>query len=104
MAALGGRSLRCDKCGSTFNDIVRSGKIGCADCYSTFYDKLLPSLERLHGRTRHEGKIPNGIVEVPDKSEKEKLQDELKQAVDEQNYEKAAELRDKIKALESEEK
>jgi len=104
MAGLGGRSLRCDKCGSTFNDIVRSGKIGCGDCYSTFYDKLLPSLERLHGRTSHEGKIPNGIVEVPDKTEKEKLQDELDEAVKSQDYEKAAELRDKIKEMESEEK
>lgn len=102
MAGLGGRSLRCDKCGSTFNDIVRSGKIGCGDCYSTFYDKLLPSLERLHGRTSHEGKIPNCIVEVPDKTEKEKLQDELDEAVKSQDYEKAAELRDKIKGMESE--
>ena len=41
---------------------------------------------------------------MPDKTEKEKLQDELDEAVKSQDYEKAAELRDKIKEMESEEK
>ncbi|MEG0895864.1 MAG: hypothetical protein RSE93_09105, partial [Oscillospiraceae bacterium] len=42
---LSNNAVRCEKCGSTFNDIVKSGKIGCSDCYRTFYDKLMPSLE-----------------------------------------------------------
>lgn len=104
MASLGSHELRCERCGSTFNDIVRSGKIGCADCYETFYDKLLPSLERLHGKTSHEGKIPNRSPEIKKKSELEELHEELDKAVSEQEYEKAAQLRDKIKALESEDK
>ena len=44
---------RCPKCGNTFGDIVHSGKVGCSECYRTFYDKLLPSLQRIHGRIRH---------------------------------------------------
>ena len=103
LASLGSHELRCERCGSTFNDIVSSGKIGCADCYDTFYDKLLPSLERLHGKTSHEGKIPNGSPVAKKKSELDTLKDELDKAVSEQNYERAAELRDRIKSLESEE-
>lgn len=99
---LSGHTLRCEKCGSTFNDIVRSGKIGCADCYRTFYDKLAPSLERIHGRTVHEGKIPNGNAGLKTENKIAALRQELNEAVAQQNYEKAAKLRDEIKALESE--
>ena len=34
VSAISSRTIRCEKCGNTFNDIVNSGKIGCADCYS----------------------------------------------------------------------
>lgn len=100
-ATLNSRTIRCEKCGNTFNDIVNSGKLGCADCYTTFYDKLLPSLQRIHGKTRHEGKNPTVIKTEINTSEKNiaDLEDKLKKAIDEQNFEKAAELRDKINEL-----
>lgn len=101
VSALSSRTVRCEKCGNTFNDIVNSGKIGCADCYSTFYDKLLPSLQRIHGKTRHEGKNPETVKaeSKPVETEAEKLEKELKEAVGRQEFEKAAELRDRIKAM-----
>lgn len=101
VSTLSARTLQCEKCGSTFNDIVESGKIGCAKCYETFYEKLLPSLQRIHGKTRHEGKIPNKIAINGDnkKMQIEKLEEELKAAVDAQNYETAATLRDRIKEI-----
>lgn len=102
VGSLSARTLRCEKCGSTFNDIVESGKIGCANCYETFYDKLLPSLQRIHGKTRHEGKIPNKIAVNGKNSAKiqiEKLEEELKSAVEAQNFEAAAALRDRIKEM-----
>lgn len=101
VGSLSARTLKCEKCGSTFNDIVESGKIGCAECYKTFYEKLLPSLQRIHGKTRHEGKIPNKIAVKEDnlKEQIEKLEEELKMAVEAQNYETAALLRDRIKEL-----
>ena len=100
-SALSARTVKCEKCGSTFNDIVESGKIGCAECYKTFYEKLLPSLQRIHGKTRHEGKIPNRAFSQSDAKANEllKLESELKEAIDAQNFEKAATLRDKINAL-----
>lgn len=93
--------MRCEKCGSTFNDIVNSGKIGCADCYRTFYDKLLPSLQRIHGKTRHEGKTPKAVKVETDSTESKisRLEKELKDAVERQDFEKAARIRDEIKAI-----
>lgn len=100
VSAISSRTIRCEKCGNTFNDIVNSGKIGCADCYTTFYDKLLPSLQRIHGKTRHEGKNPTIIkAEVTNVNPIEDLEEQLRIAIVEQNFEKAAQLRDKINEL-----
>ena len=49
--------VRCPKCGSSFNDIVREGRVGCAECYKVFYNELKPSLQRIHGQIHHSGKI-----------------------------------------------
>lgn len=100
-STLNARTIRCEKCGNTFNDIVNSGKLGCADCYTTFYDKLLPSLQRIHGKTRHEGKVPS-IRQAENTSPVDsliRLETELKEAIESQNFEKAAELRDRINAI-----
>lgn len=77
VGALSNGIVRCEKCGSTFNDIVRSGRMGCGDCYSTFYDKLLPSFERIHGRTHHEGKKANTSPEIKKLSKTEELKEIL---------------------------
>lgn len=95
---------RCKRCGSSFEDIVREGKLGCAECYRTFYDKLQPSLQRIHGRVRHSGKTSATATAQPavqTKQDKiEKLRADLNEAVSRQNYELAAKLRDEIKELE----
>ncbi len=97
--ALPASTVRCPGCGKSFEEIVSSGKIGCAECYNSFYDKLIPSLRRIHGKTVHVGKCPKNSEAVVDPSELPILEDELKAAVAEQNFEKAAFLRDKIAAL-----
>ena len=57
--SLGERQLeRCEKCGFCFDDIIKTGKVGCADCYEKFYSKLLPSIQRIHVKAKHQGKIP----------------------------------------------
>ncbi len=97
---------RCDKCGNTFGDIVRSGKVGCSRCYETFYDKLLPSIQRIHGRIKHNGKqapaveaVAQPVVEVKE-DPVEKLKRDLADAIEKQEFEQAAVIRDKIKELE----
>lgn len=97
---------RCPHCGSTYGDITNTGKVGCAYCYEAFYDELLPSVKRIHGTYLHSGKVPEGVEysEAKDKpiNELESLKTQLNKAVEEQNFELAAELRDKIKAKEAE--
>ncbi len=99
---------RCTYCGSSFNDVVNSGQVGCAHCYDKFEDMLAPSIEKLHGRAKHVGKSVTyteekdpepKAEETQPKSELESLKAELKKAVQEQRFEDAAVLRDKIKEI-----
>ena len=98
------KTERCEKCQSSFDDIVKSGMVGCSDCYEKFYDKLLPSIQRIHGKIKHSGKTSQGApaeVRVETKEEKiEKLRIQMNEAVAKQEFEQAAKIRDEIKALE----
>ena len=100
---------KCPKCGSTFSDIVKSGRLGCSDCYRTFYDRLLPSIQRIHGRIKHNGKQITAPVEAAEEPKEEKeenrletLKAQLSEAVEKQEFEQAAVIRDEIKKLEAE--
>lgn len=97
-------AVRCPMCGNSFRDIAESGRFGCAECYETFYDKVLPSIERIHGQTKHVGKKANNENKDADYLiDRDDLKNQLTKAVEEQNYELAAELRDKIKENEKQE-
>ena len=93
---------RCSCCGSTFSDIAESGKCGCPECYTTFYDQLLPYFKRVHGSTKHIGKVPNRAPNTVKQSKDtvEELRSLLSHLVREEKYEQAAVVRDKIKKLE----
>lgn len=104
------KGLRCECCGSSFDDIVKSGMVGCARCYEIFRDKLMPSIERIHGNTFHAGKTPvmHETIVIPEGENRnnealinEKTA-ELQKAVENQNFELAAVLRDEINALKEE--
>ena len=96
---------KCERCGYAFSDIVQSGKMGCEDCYTTFYNELLPYLKRVHGNVVHMGKIPNNapLAVVNTKSEIELLRAELGELIKTEEFEKAAQVRDRIRELEKEE-
>lgn len=89
---------KCPVCGETFSQIAQSGKAGCADCYKTFKAELLPYLKRVHGSTKHIGKKPNN---EPLKDTLEQLRQELSRLIEEENYEQAAVIRDKIRGMEA---
>ena len=101
----GTKAVRCPVCGATFADIAETGKVGCADCYRTFYSELLPYLKRVHGTVKHTGKIPNStpLAEKPQEETVETLRMELNRLVSEEKFEEAAVVRDKIKKLEEKE-
>lgn len=96
--------FRCKCCGSTFSDIARSGKCGCPECYTTFYEQLLPYLKRVHGSTQHIGKSPvkADTSKTQSNDSVKELRELLAQLVQEEKYEQAALIRDKIKRIESE--
>lgn len=92
----------CSGCGSTLSDIQKRGRLGCAECYRTFRDLLLRPLKEIHGSNTHTGKIPKRIGKgIAKLNEIDKLKDELSRAVLDQNFEKAAELRDRIREMEN---
>ena len=103
---------RCPKCGASFEEISRSGKVGCAECYHTFRDRLLPSIQRIHGTAKHRGKRPGTMaIQVAQKPEMtlhpakaltplEEKKQALKKAIEAQDFEQAAVLRDEIREME----
>ncbi len=98
-------ALRCPECGFTFNDIQASGRLGCAQCYTTFSKQMDSILKNIQGNSRHNGKFPQKAgAELKAEHELESLKFKLKKAVEDEQYEKAAALRDKIRELEGREK
>jgi protein arginine kinase activator len=96
------RDAVCKKCGMDYEDFLKTGKMGCGECYNTFREKLKPALKRLHGTLKHSGKFPLRRSKEKDLSEQiERLKEQLERAIQNEEYEKAAELRDKIRALEN---
>lgn len=101
----GGREdKKCPVCSSTFSAIAKTGKVGCAECYKTFKDELLPYLKRVHGSTVHTGKVPNSapLIVKPEVPTIEELRLELNRLVSEEKYEQAAVIRDRIREMEGE--
>ncbi len=103
MKILSNETVRCECCGSSYDEIARTGKVGCANCYKVFNKKITPSIIRIHGNTTHTGKITSSVSpSIKAKNTIEQLKKELSRAIEEQEFEKAAELRDKIKSMEGE--
>lgn len=92
----------CTFCGLTFDSFRETGRLGCPHCYATFEPHLRSLLRRIHGGTNHVGKVY--LPPDPTASERAKrleaLRRKLQRAVDREDFERAAELRDEIRAIE----
>jgi protein arginine kinase activator len=96
--------LKCSGCGLTYAEFGRNGQLGCSRCYGTFFDHLKDLLRRIHGSTQHVGKVPRSSREkFIARRELNKLQQQMKKAIEKEDFEKAAGLRDQIRKLELEE-
>ena len=113
------QNIKCNNCGTTYEQFMRTGKFGCANCYDVFQETIDPILKNIQGSNRHIGRIgeiqenleeanPQKIEESPVIKEEEQeianKQEELKQAIKEERYEDAAKIREKIKELEEKNK
>lgn len=92
----------CGDCGMSLADLRRTRRIGCAKCYEKFSDLLIRLLEKYHGSSYHIGRIPENLDDSgsSDSSPGVNLHKELEAAIATENYEKAAELRDRIRDIE----
>src|SRR5882672_4331208 len=94
----GGSSIKCPKCGFTQADFKKTGRLGCAECYTTFAEGVEGLLKSMHKGTKHVGKVPQPLQQHKDYVDKlGKLQQQLEKAVADEDFEQAAVLRDEIK-------
>ena len=96
----GGAEMKCPRCGFTQADFKKSGRLGCPECYKTFAEGLEGLLKTMHKGTRHAGKVPEALRANREQSDRLKLlQKKLAKAIEEENFEQAAHLRDEIKQI-----
>jgi len=110
------KARACEVCGTTFAEFKRIGRLGCPSCYETFEKPLSGILERSHeGGTHHVGKIPRRLLRDQESSgdssrleqllgsaqaraeQMRALQERLREALDCEQYELAARIRDQIR-------
>jgi len=94
--------LRCPRCGAGLTDFRDAGRLGCPECWEVFAGPLTDLVRRLHGATRHVGeryRAP-GVVEEGEVSSVtvDRLRAELRDAVAAEDFERAARLRDQLRA------
>jgi len=98
-------SLSCPKCGLTFEEFAHQGRFGCGECYKAFRGRLEVIMRKIHGASLHRGKAPTSEVFPADNEgaipvkEEERLEAELRKAVEAEDFERAAEIRDKLKTI-----
>jgi protein arginine kinase activator len=98
-----GAGVECPFCGGTLQDFRQTGRLGCARCYTTFEAHLRDLLRRLHGSAQHAGeRYAEPATQVPEGPVRElgELREQLRHAIEAENFELAAELRDRLKVLE----
>ncbi|HOX56310.1 MAG TPA: UvrB/UvrC motif-containing protein [Candidatus Paceibacterota bacterium] len=96
----GETGLKCPVCGFTQADFKKAGRLGCAECYVAFAEPLEGLLKTMHKGTRHVGKVPESLRKTRDLSDRvNSLQKKLAKAIEAEDFEQAAILRDEIKQI-----
>ncbi|MFP4978433.1 UvrB/UvrC motif-containing protein [Paenibacillus sp. CN-4] len=97
------QSVRCEECGMTYSQFSKLGRFGCSSCYKYFDSGLDPLFKRVHGSTNHVGKIPKRAgAHIQVQRKITELKRELQSSISQEEFERAAELRDQIRRLEKE--
>ena len=99
-AVAGAELLKCPRCGFSQTDFKKSGRLGCPECYQTFAEGLGGLLKSMHKGVRHTGKTPEALRKSRETGDRLKLlQKKLNKAIETEDFETAAALRDEIKIL-----
>lgn len=95
--------IKCKKCGYTLSKYRSTGLFGCEECYNTFKKEIDSLLPKIQGKNRHVNKKARKVKNAKNTqmSELDKLKEELKQLIEQEKFEEAAVVRDKIKNIES---
>ncbi len=102
LSSFRGDERSCPSCGFSPGDFKKRGRFGCPDCYESLEDYIKPMLEKMHRGTQHNGKVPEAMLSrVRALRRIVEAEMALRQAVDEEDYEEAARLRDELKILQS---
>jgi protein arginine kinase activator len=96
------KDLRCPECGITYGEFRSTSRFGCPNDYEAFREGVDPLLERIHGTTEHRGKAAAKPTAQRRFDRLAELRSELRKAVAEQAYERAARIRDQIYAVKKE--
>jgi len=90
----------CSQCGTTLHTFLKSGRLGCAGCYAAFRVQVEPMLQKLNGTLEYRGRRPlRTEAALRSRSLLEGLQRQLEAAVAAEDYERAAQLRDTLRAM-----
>jgi protein arginine kinase activator len=102
-AARTAQTQACQECGMTYSQFSKLGRFGCSSCYKYFNSGLDPLFKRVHGSTLHVGKIPKRAgAQIAYRRQIDEMKQELGISILQEEFERAAELRDQIRKLEKE--
>lgn len=91
----------CSACGTTGEEFLRTGFVGCSQCYKEFAPLIMPVIKRIQGDVSHVGKVPLG-VENSVSAEYDRLKKDLEKAIELEEYEQASIIRDRMRQLKGE--
>lgn len=99
-------SIKCTNCGMSYDEFRKFGRLGCSQCYESFKMHLGTLLKKVHGSNHHLGKSPSKIPPGTKKriEDLQELKLQLEKAIQMEDFERAAEIRDRIRGLEGEDK
>jgi len=95
-------SLKCPNCKLSYADFQKIGRLGCSECYTAFKKYLGHLLKKIHGSVMHYGKMPIKVTKLTSRKtlDLQELRLKLQRAVESEQFEEAARLRDQIRELE----
>ena len=95
-------SLTCPDCGMTLAEFRNRGRLGCPKDYEVFREHLDGLLARMHNATEHVGRVAGVDPEQLERRQRlSSLREKLEEAIKEEAYEHAAELRDAIRRMQN---